>query len=255
MDLNVRRNQIMQLLQENNSMSVEDIAKHFEVTPTSIRRDLAYLEENNFITRSRGYAQISDYPNVSDFNIRSNFKFDEKMQIAKKAIEYISSRDTIILDSGTTTLALAQQLRTKDLQKLNIITNSIPIAVTLSSKFQVFLSGGVVQEDNMALIGPETDHYFRSVSCDKVFIGATGIRQNQGLTASSPFHVSVKKQMIEAAREVYALIDSSKFNVSGVNVFCEFQYIDHLITIRTPENENILNEINKMGVDVIYAND
>lgn len=248
-----RQNEIIKILQENHSMSVESIAEYFNVTPTSIRRDLILLEKNKFITRSRGYAHIAESQNVSEFEIRKSVNSEEKQKIAAVAASMIKPRESVILDSGTTTLALANYLKNNVIPNISFITNSVPAAIALASKYLVVLSGGILQERNMSLIGPDADRYFQSIVADKVFIGATGVHSTLGLTSSSPFHGSIKKHMVHSSAEVIALIDSSKFSITGINVFCSFNEVKTIITCACKENEAKLNEIAKRGVNIILA--
>lgn len=248
-----RQNEILTLLQENYSMSVEDIAKHFYLTPTSIRRDLAYLESNKFITRSRGYAHCATYPKVSDFDNRNNTNNEEKQRIAVAAAKLIGPRESIIFDSGSSALALANEMKKLPLPNMTIITNSIPIAIALGSIYSVMLSSGILNYSDMSLIGPDADRYFQSIIADKAFIGATGVNSTVGLTASSPFHVTIKQRMINASSDVIALLDSSKFSACGVNMFTEFSKISTIVTTHVPENEKKLQQLEDMGIHIIYA--
>lgn len=248
-----RQDQILRLLQEHKSIEVNYIAQTLGVTPTTIRRDLIHLEEEKLITRSRGFANLVEHLYLSDFNIRKNLQADEKKRLAKAAASLISHGDSIILDSGTTMLALAQQMKPSDLSDSTVVSSSIPIVSVLASKCQVMMPGGILHDASMTLIGPSAEAYFHSIHADKAFVGSTGVRGTIGLTAASPYHVSLKKSMIAAASQVIAIIDSSKFSAQGLNLFCEFREVDTIITTHTEENAKRLEEITQLGVTIMFA--
>lgn len=255
MALTSRRNQILQMLREQKSAHVNRLAEYFHVTPTSIRRDLTYLEESGYITRSSGYAYLVPEPNILSINTRNVMFNEEKKRIAKAAAGLVADGSSILMDSGSSTLALTEQLCESGRRDLTIVTASIPIALKTAAQYQVLMSGGIVQAADFSFVGPDADSYFRSVTVDTVFIGATGVRENVGLTASSPFLCSLKKQMLLAARRSVALLDSSKFATNGVNLFCRFDQgdIDTIVTVRTGENEQQLERLEQMGIEIILA--
>ena len=251
-----RRQRIISLLQDHSPMSIEQFVAEFGVTPTTIRRDLILLEKNSFITRSRGYAHISKYPNILGLTTRKEINQEEKQQIANIAFSFILPNESIIFDSGTTTLALANRLRKEGVVAgLNIITDSIPIAMALGDRYQVILPGGIFDPVTLSLIGPEADAYFHNITADTLFLGAPGVRNSTGLTSSSPFSLSIKKQMIQSSKRVIALIDSTKFETTNLKTFCTFDDIDILITTKTPKNAPILDEIASRGVKLVLTNE
>lgn len=249
-----RQNDIINLLHDKQSMSVKSLAEYFKVTPASIRRDLKTLEYNNFITHTHGFARIcldkSSY--VNPFTIRSNSCSDEKLRIAKAAAKFVSPNSSIVLDSGTTIHELALELSRNHVSKVSVISNSLPAAIALANNYSVSLCGGILESNTMALIGPEADDYFFHITVDVVFIGCTGAPAS-GLTTNSPFHVSLKRKMVNCAQEVIALIDSSKFNVIGTYVFCEYNSISTVVTVETENNRDRINDLIKSGVKVILA--
>lgn len=250
--LTKRQQEIVDILKKCNGMSVDEIAEKFDVTPTTIRRELLYLEENMLIVRSRGYAHIADNL-VTPFEIRNQLFHNEKLLIAERAFKYINPDDTIIMDSGTTTYALANKIHLNDIGRLGIVTNSLPAASMLAGKCLVMVTGGMVEESTLALIGPDADSCIESVVADKVFLGATGVSVEAGLTAVSPLQFSIKSKMIKCAHENFVLIDSSKFNTGGLNIFCKLQEIGTIITVRTATNAEKIESLLNAGVKVDYV--
>lgn len=152
-------------------------------------------------------------------------------------------------------MALAETINESNPKNISIITNSIPVASLLSQNrnYEITISGGVLQHNNMSIIGPDADAFFERILVNTAFIGSTGVYPSLGLTVSSPFHVSVKRKMISSANRVIALIDSSKFSTIGINVFCTFDQLSTIITVRTEENSKIIDDLIDRGVDIVLA--
>ena len=249
--LSQRQQEIINILKNCNGMSVDEISELFKVTSTTIRRELLFLENNMLIVRSRGYARIAG-DSISPFDMRDQLFHEEKMLIAQKALEYVNPSDTIIMDSGTTIYALASKIAVSGIGKLAVVTNSLPVASVLAGKCMVMMTGGMLEESTLSLIGPNADAYIDSVVADKVFLGATGINLQAGLTVSSPLHFSIKAKMIKRAEQNFILIDSSKFNKGGFNIFCKPEEMGTIITVRTEENAEKIDQLQKMGIHIEY---
>ncbi|MDP2816076.1 MAG: DeoR/GlpR family DNA-binding transcription regulator [Rectinemataceae bacterium] len=249
----IRQQEIVQLLQSEKAIRVSDLIERFSVTSATIRRDLTKLEQSGLIERARGAAQIAkDQKIVLPFMQRGEIESLEKIAIAKAAKKLVKDNQSIILDSGTTTLAFAQELF--QVKNLTIITNSVPISYIFMDKdIEVRLSGGVVLGAHMALIGPDAEQYFSGIQVDTCFIGVSGVRSGTGFTTSSPFVSSIKQQMIRAAKQVVALVDSSKFSISSIIEFVRFEEIDILITTYPVSDKLSLSRLEELGVEIIYA--
>ncbi|MGL4985994.1 MAG: DeoR/GlpR family DNA-binding transcription regulator [Treponemataceae bacterium] len=249
-----RQHEIIRLLQIKNIMRVSDIADHLKVTQTSIRRDLMQLEQDNVISRSHGQAKLTYFQEAQKLSVRYELNIQEKKEIARAAYQLIKPNDSVILDSGTSTLALAEVLSQKPLP-LSLITNSIPVATALASeqKMHITVSGGLLHPETMSLLGPDCDTFYEKIVADTAFIGSTGIHPIAGLTSSSPFQVSLKRKIIQSASKVIALVDSSKFLSSGINIFCGFDRLFCIITSKTKENKAILANLKEKGVKIILV--
>jgi DeoR/GlpR family transcriptional regulator of sugar metabolism len=253
MDTNTRKEKILALLQTQKSMEVDRIASYFDVTSATIRRDLTSLENEHLITRSRGYAQIANSIYYSDYTIRKNINKEEKERIVAAAAELIEPGSSIIIDSGTTMLALAEYLNVNTIDGLSVVTHAVHTAMLLAPKYQTMIPNGIIDAPTMSVIGPTVEQFFSNIKVDTCFLCSTGVIDSYGLTAASIHHTAIKKQMIKSAAEVIAVIDSSKFSSSGINMVCEFSEIDKLITVETVDNARTLENIRAKGVEVILA--
>ncbi|MFG6497060.1 DeoR/GlpR family DNA-binding transcription regulator [Fictibacillus sp. UD] len=239
-----RREQILKQLNTNGKIDIEQLVSELNVSAMTIRRDLAYLEENNQIIRTHGGA-ILNKPLVVESSFRTKEgKFnDRKKMIAKKAVEFIQEHATILLDSGTTTLEIAKLL--KDKKTITVVTNDIKIAAELTdTDVKVIVTGGELQNNVGTLFGPLTELMLRNIHVDVFFLGAHAIDFKAGVTAPTFEKASIKKLMIEASEKTWLVADSSKFDQKSLTKVCDLTQIHGLITDRgiSEETEEKLNE-------------
>ena len=247
MHTETRRQEIIKMLTLESPMLVEDIIKSLDATPATIRRDLTYLEKTGVIMRTRGAAKI-----VNPFPTRNVMFSSEKLAIAKYAATLVNDDVSIIMDSGTTTLALANQLVTKS--NISIVTNSVAIVNTFSNTdIPTTITGGYLAHRQQAVIGPDAEAFMQRIHAELLFLSTTGIRAPEGLTCVSPFQASIKKAMIKSANKVILLVDSSKFEVSGMVLFADFKEIDILVTSKPIQDLELKQRLDSLGVEVIVA--
>lgn len=253
MDNMQRRDQIFLLLESHEQMSVEELAARFNVTETTIRRDLIVMEEKKQIVRKRGYAMI---PN-SGYSMairRRNINQDEKKRIAVKAFEICRNANSIALDSGTTISELVHLLIDhRNEFRPEIVTCSLTTAYNTCQYFHTSIPGGLVFPDEVSCAGPFMSDFFNNITTDVVFLGSTGVSNTRGLTGSYQPMLDVKRSLMKCASRRVGLIDSSKFYTRGVYTFCTFTELDVLITVRTEQNAKALDEIEKHNVQIILA--
>lgn len=243
-----RLDQIYSILLKNNSVSVNELAEDFHVTPTTIRRDLIILEEKGMIRRERGQAFLREAPVTSDFFL------DEKRRIARAAVKLVRDHMSMVLDSGTTIEKLVDRLIEEDVIKdLNIVTPSLTTALKASRHYMVSMPGGAVMSEYESIVGPYVEEFFDMVNADVAFLGSTGIQDCDGLTATYPLQIGVKQKIVRCARKKIALLDSSKFLRRGIYEFCTFKDIDAIITVETKQNKDQIDRIRKLGVEVIVV--
>jgi len=247
-----RRQQILEFAQKKEIVMINELFNAISASVATIRRDINTLAAEGKIHKTRGKIIYVEPDRAPVYSFRDNINYDEKKLIGRKAAEMVHENDTICIDAGTTTLALAENL--KDKKSLSVITNSVPVATILNNTdVHVFMPGGMLED--MCLADADTVDYLARHHVDKAFIGASGVSGCRGLTVTSPLQYSVKKQIIKSADEVYALIDSTKFHISGVNVFSEFSELTGIITARPIEDPKLIQVLEENNVKIIYVND
>ncbi|MDO4269767.1 MAG: DeoR/GlpR family DNA-binding transcription regulator [Eubacteriales bacterium] len=248
-----RRKDILQRLSREEYTKVSDLAAIYGVSQVTMRKDIAELVEQGLIIRYHGKVSLATAVPIP-FSQRQDANFIKKQQIAKRAAELISTGDSIMLDSGTTTMMIAEQIADGD--PINVITNSLSVANCLDkSNHMVTFLGGMLLSKSKCTVGPVTEGEISALECDKVFIGCTGVRDSVGLTTGMVLEAMVKKAMISAGKEVIAVFDDSKFGHAGVNLFAEFKQLHTIITTRSPQHAALFDELRKMGIKIIFADE
>jgi len=235
----MRRNRILEMIQEDGHVKVADLGKIFKVSEVTIRQDLERLENEEIIIREHGGAYLKSIPSqVRSFSLQHRENMEQKIRIGKKAAEFIQDGDTIILDSGTTITELAKNLTNR--KNLTVITNALNIAVMLGGEpsINVIMTGGEFKAPTLSLTGEKAAVFFNNLHVDKLFLATAGISLKAGLTYPSISDLIVKKAMIDAAETVYLLADSSKIGKSSLASLGAMSLIDYLITDSGLQDKN-----------------
>lgn len=247
MNMEERRQAILHLIMEHSPIAVSELLLQVDESPATVRRDLSFLEDNGIITRTHGYARYVEPEIVHKIVIS-----DEKVAIAKRAAALVDENDTILLDSGASTLALAQQLANRT--DLTILTNSLSVANALSnSNVTVHMTGGYLSGREEALLGPEAENYIRRINVPKLFLSTTGIRGEEGLTCVTPFQANIKRSFIRVAQKVILLAEEAKFHTDALRIFAEFHEIDCIITSAPIADPALRDCLAKQHVEVLVA--
>lgn len=225
-----RRNQIMALLKEKGTVLVNDLSKRFNVSEVSVRTDLRVLEEQRQLTRFHGGAGlISTSDNETFLEERYCLSKDPKARIAVAAAQLVKEGDTIILDSGSTTMMVAQELL--KIKNITVITNNLPAAAILSDSPDITLviCGGTVRHKTRSMHGAITENSLNGIRGDIMFVGADGIDLKVGLTTFNEGY-NISSVMANISAKVVAVIDSTKFNRTGFNLVLPIEKLDLIIT-------------------------
>lgn len=248
-----RINVIKDLIEKNGKMSLEQLGERFpNVSSMTIRRDLLALEEAGVLIRIRGGAmsvQELSKKNEEQFTRRTAIQVAEKKQIAEKAVKVIEPGSSIFLDSGSTTLYFA-----KELPDLNyfISTNGLLIAQELVRKKMptVTLFGGEVSRNNMATIGQTTFEDLERINIDTAVMAATAFTEDGGFCCGLFSESEIKRRVIERAKNVVMLLDTSKVGKIMPYTFAKLTDIDVLVTDGNFPAE-LREKIEKQGVRIL----
>jgi DeoR family ulaG and ulaABCDEF operon transcriptional repressor len=230
-----RRALILRVLHQGRFVAVADLAALTKASAATVRRDLSRLEGDGLLRRVRGGAELAGGAEATatatvqlPFEYRKGIQLETKRAIARRAAALCADGETVLIDGGSTTFQMAEFLRSARLQ---IITNSFAIAQSLagSSGNTIILSGGILYPDSQLVLDPFQDEAFRNYYAAKVFMGVYGIDE-LGATNTDHLLIKTERAMIDHARELVVLADSSKWGRRGSLLLCGLEKIHTLIT-------------------------
>jgi DeoR/GlpR family transcriptional regulator of sugar metabolism len=243
-----RRRAIIALLEVERKVRVEALSRHFGVSEVTIRKDLAELEARGLLQRVYGGAVLANKSCCNPLFPREVvLRAAEKWAIAQTAVQHIREGDAVILDAGSTTLALARAMRGR-FRHLTVITSSVPIAVELAHVgWDLILVGGQVHAHSLAVIGPVAVNALADFHADKAFLGAAGVTLQDGYSTPNPLDAQLKRAMLRAAKESYVLTDSSKL---GHGVLANYARLEEIKLLITDNNapKSFISALQKRGI-------
>jgi DeoR family transcriptional regulator, aga operon transcriptional repressor len=248
-----RRQHILELIQKNGRALVGDLSQELEISQITIRKDLEYLQSRGLIQRSHGGALRIQSSTLVDPTLQEKQKqhSEEKQRIAAAALKMVEEGQCIILDSGTTTTAIAQGL--KRFSQLTVITNAVNIAAELAgTDFEVILVGGSLRKNSFSLVGPLAEDNLEEMHADILFLGVDGFDLEVGITTPNFLESRVNRAMVKAARRVVAVCDSSKFNRRSLSRIVPPGAVHHVITDHNLPHE-IAEGLKAQNIDVTLA--
>jgi DeoR family transcriptional regulator, aga operon transcriptional repressor len=248
-----RRTQILQTVRSVGRVRVNELANRFNTSAVTIRNDLNELHQRGLVLRSHGGAVLPDkILRESPVHERLKAHSDEKRRIGAMAATLINDGETIILDSGTTTLEIARQLKKK--QGLHIITNGVNIAAELldARDAQVFIVGGTVRGESASISGRFTEEMFDQFSADKLFLSGAGCDLDFGVSGANLEETMVNRAMLRISREIILVADASKFSKRSMSRIAPFAEIDTVIS-DTSLSEEIQTKLRAQGCNLILV--
>lgn len=250
-----RRRSILEELERLESVSVASLSERFGVSDMTIRRDLDVLSSRNMLRKVHGGAVLVATKAATEphFVQKRELHMPEKQAIAREAVGLIGPGDTVAFSAGTTTWTVAAELRS-DARDLTFITNSTNIALTLQANGweQIVLTGGSFRTPSDALVGPYADRILGTLNADVLFLGVHGIHRGAGLTTPNIAEAETNRCLVEAARKVVVVADSSKLGVVALAEIVPLSRADVLVTDQDAAEE-ALDAMRLAGIEVIVA--
>ena len=249
----LRRLRIAEYVRQHESgvVTVTELSQLLAVSDMTIRRDLALLERQSFLRRVHGGAVAYQQSNGDkSFLYRTQRADPQKQIIGWLAAQLVNDGDRIILDAGTTTLQLANNLTCKN--QLTVITNNIPVANDLAhcSNILIILLGGIVKHNESCTVGNMVRQSLSLLSADKYFLSATHFSLRMGAMETDMAETEVKQAMLRSASQTILLADSTKFDVSALIQVAPLQQI-HKIVCDDGLPSEAMRAIEAEGVEVI----
>jgi DeoR/GlpR family transcriptional regulator of sugar metabolism len=245
-----RRQEILLLLQAQGRVSVAELSQRFGVSEVTIRGDLQALAHERLIVRTHGGAVLAS-EGISELalTMRRRRQGAEKVRIGQAAAALVADGDAIFLDSSSTSLAIAQQI--KDRRHMTVITNGLEVARALfdAAEIKLVLLGGMLDRVTSSLVGGYGIGEIQRFNIEKGFFGAHGIDSGAGLTDVSADEAAVKRPLVSLCRQTIAVLDATKWGRVGLASFAELTQVNTIVTDRGAP-ETLVNQVRSLGCEV-----
>ncbi len=251
--LEERRQEILDRINQAGRASVAELSQQFGVSEVTIRADLQALAERSLVVRTHGGAIAAlRGPYELSLATRRQQQVAEKSRIGAAAAAMVADGDAVFLDSSSTALAIAQNL--KNCRDLTVITNGLTIAQELidAPGVMVVLMGGTLRRETASLVGGESMGSLRRFNIQKGFFGAHGISVTEGLTDVSLAEAEVKRPVIAMSRQVIAVLDSTKWGRVGLASFANLTQVHRIITDSHAPVE-LIAPVREAGLEIVLA--
>lgn len=226
-----RRQHVLACIQRDGRALVGDLSEKLGISRITIRKDLEHLQAKGLIQRTHGGALALQSGALFDPSLIEKEKLHqkEKQRIAEAAVALVSEGQCVLLDSGTTTTAIARTLR--KFSHLTVITNAVNIAAELANTdFEVILTGGTLRKNSFSLVGPPAEDHLGDMHADILFLGVDGFDPRVGVTTPNVLESRVNRAMVRASHTVVAVCDSTKFGRSSLALIVPTSEINVVIT-------------------------
>ena len=251
----MRQLRLQELLAKRGMADLDTLSAELKVSQSTVRRDIEQLEQRGLVTRTHGgVVWVGDKnatnPRPYAFDQRMGVQVEMKQQIARAAAALISPGETILIDGGTTTFYLAQELLGRSLQ---LVTNSLPIANLFlnDDHVELILSGGLMYPRYGVLLGPGAENVLSQIHAKTLFLSVAGINDgilyNQNLLL-----VQAEQKMMHQAQRIVLLVDSGKFGQQALARLCDLKEIDTVVVDSSLDSAH-QEAVKRAGCELIVA--
>lgn len=248
-----RKQKISELLKQNDSVRVTELSELFDVSEVTVRNYLSDMEKKGLLTRVHGGA-VSSYKPYYSMNLTQRLETNqhEKVDIAERVASLIRPNDTVMLNSGTTTLLAFRKFPSE--YSLNIVTNSISIALEASGNpnYNVILVGGSVNTKYQFTFGADAAKQLGNYHADKLILSVDGVDLAQGFSTYYDKESDIDAAMIAQSDTCIVAADYSKFGHNAFVKISDVSVADCIVT-NASADEAVLEEIKLLGVEVVLA--
>lgn len=248
-----RRGQLLEAVRQRGVVTIQELADALHVSAMTVRRDLDELQAKGLVRRTHGGAVLHPGATVDPtFAQRSQTQAAVKQAIAAFAAGLIQPHDRLLLDSGSTIAALAEAMH--HLHEAHVITHSLPVLHTLSRVTGMTLTatGGTYEPALEAFVGPGAEQTLADVRVDKAFLSATSVGLDDGFSNSHRQGLVIQREMLRVAREVYLLVDSSKFQRQPFWLVAPLRAVTAIVTDRSIPPTQV-ERLTAAGIRVLIA--
>ncbi|GLK56662.1 DeoR family fructose operon transcriptional repressor [Methylopila capsulata] len=245
-----RRTLLLEALKAGEA-DVEHLARRFEVSASTVRRDLQRLADENAVRRTYGGAILASPASETSLGERLATYGEQKRAIARAALALVEDGDTLILDAGSTVAAFGRLLRGR---RVRVVTNNLVLPSMLAEApgVELVVLGGAVRPTSMGSVGPLAMEAMRRITADRVFMSADGVVAGRGLCEASLDQVALKSLMMEQGREVVVLAHAAKLGRADQSAWAALPASWTLVTDQHADREQVAN-LEGYGATAIVA--
>jgi DeoR family myo-inositol catabolism operon transcriptional repressor len=245
-----RIEQIQDYVLVNDTVSLDELVKVFDVSKNTIRRDIQQLVERGKIIKVYG-GVAANHATLKSFNERQTRNQQQKRSIAKAAANFVEDGDIIYIDSGTTTLEMVENLQSKN---VTIITNNLDFIFKSFpyDNLNVISTGGVFDRKTKSFVSLKNMDLLKSYNINKAFMASTGITISNGVTHSSPLESEIKQNVVKKSSTVFLLVDHCKFDKYALMTYCDMDEVDYIITDKVP-SENYQEYTKRHDIQLVIS--
>lgn len=245
-----RLNAMEQYILGKENVSLDELTNQFGISMNTVRRDIAELLNRGNIRKVYGGVSSNLLNRPLGFSVRERKNSEAKQLIGQLASRLVTSGSSIFLDSGSTTPNLLRHLSEKN--GVTVITHSLTALYEASSlpNLNIIALGGVYTPATSSFTGISTLDALSRLSIQTIFISATGVTIESGLTNSTYLEAEIKRSVVQRGNRVVLMADQSKFGHSAVISFCSFDQLYAIVTDRMP-SAPYLEAIERYGIRLI----
>lgn len=232
--LTPRQSEIIEIARTRGTVDVDSLAGHFLVTPQTIRRDLNFLCANDYLRRIHGGAIFNDVDVNLGYQARRHIAADAKRRIGELAASLIPDGSSLFINIGTTNEQVARFLKAK--RDLMVITNNVNVVNILmgATGIELIVAGGVVRHEDSGIVGERASDFLSQFRVDHAIVGTSAIEEDGTLLDYDYREVLAARAIIEHARSVILVADSTKFQRTAPIRIASISSIQHFVTDRQP---------------------
>ncbi len=253
MSKHLRKEKILNYIEEKNVCSVEELLKVFKISMSTLHRDLNSLDREGRIDKFYGKVAVTEKKSL--FKSRINVNVDLKIKIAKKAIQFINNGDCIFLDNSTTAYYLAKEICNSFYKNLLVISNNgfISDLFLNNNNIDFLITGGSLNKKLNCYVGPQAIRSINDFNANIFFLSTSDVSVKGEISdIFFPDVIDVKRRMLKNSKTSYLLVDSTKFGKISTAKWLNLKEVDHIITdskISQREKENFKNK----GIKLIIS--
>ncbi|OXM15419.1 DeoR/GlpR family DNA-binding transcription regulator [Paenibacillus herberti] len=237
-----RIQQMKEYVYQHESVSLDELMDHFQVSKNTVRRDVQELVDSGILKKVYGGVSVN-HSTLIKFNERKDLYLGKKQLIGQLAATCVEDGDVLFVDSGTTTLEMLPYLAHRH---LTIVTNNFDFIhdARAYSGLTLFSTGGMLERNTNSFVGYQSLELLQKYNITKAFLASTGISIANGVTNSSPMETEIKSMVAKKSLSTYLMIDDSKFDQYSLTTYCQLSDLSCIVTNSKPPEayENYASE-------------